>query len=160
MIEPSLYVKMSIDAWNGQMKATNSLLEKISDEQLKQEVAPGRNRGIYLLGHLTVVHDLMLPLLRFGPAMYPELKPIFLDAPDKTVADIPSAAVLRDQWKKVNGELAKHFAALKPEEWFERHNSVSEEDFAKEPHRNRLNVILSRTNHLGYHRGQLVLLNL
>jgi hypothetical protein len=42
--------------------------------------------------------------------------------------------------------------------WFERHTSVSEEDFLKEPHRNKLNVLLNRTNHQSYHFGQMILL--
>ena len=33
-----------------------------------------------------------------------------------------------------------------------------EEDFIKEPHRNKLNIILTRTTHLSYHTGQLALL--
>ena len=32
------------------------------------------------------------------------------------------------------------------------------EDFIKEPHRNKLNVLLTRTTHLAYHAGQLALL--
>ena len=42
---------------------------------------------------------------------------------------------------------------------FEKHTAVSEEDFSKEPHRNKLNIVISRTSHLQYHTGQLVLLN-
>ena len=34
---------------------------------------------------------------------------------------------------------------------------VSDEDFAREPHRNKLNVLISQTNHLSYHPGQLSL---
>jgi hypothetical protein len=34
---------------------------------------------------------------------------------------------------------------------------VSEEDFAKEPHRNRFTLLLSRTGHLAFHLGQVVL---
>ena len=37
------------------------------------------------------------------------------------------------------------------------HSAVSEEDFVKEPLRNRLAVLASRTNHVSYHGGQLVL---
>ncbi|HWZ04565.1 MAG TPA: hypothetical protein VNX40_13200 [Mucilaginibacter sp.] len=48
-----IFVKMALDAWHGQLKSTDSLLNKLSDEQLMQEVSPGRNRGIYLLGHLS-----------------------------------------------------------------------------------------------------------
>jgi hypothetical protein len=49
-------------------------------------------------------------------------------------------------------------AGLKPEEWFEKHTAVSAEDFINEPHRNKLNIIITRTSHLNYHTGQLVLL--
>jgi hypothetical protein len=34
---------------------------------------------------------------------------------------------------------------------------VSEEDFAKDPTRNRLAVVLSRTVHVSFHTGQAVL---
>ncbi len=37
-------------------------------------------------------------------------------------------------------------------------NTVSDEDFEKEPHRNKLNIIVTRTSHLSYHTGQLILL--
>lgn len=149
---------MTLDAWHSQLKSTDSLLNKLSDEQLMQEVAPSRNRGIYLLGHLIAVHDMMLPLLLLGDAQYPTFYAVFVQSPDSAAADLPSIADLRTQWTATNEKLSAHFASLTSDEWFTRHASVSPEDFAKEPHRNRLNVLLSRTNHLSYHRGQLVLL--
>jgi hypothetical protein len=158
MNQQDMYVKNAVDSWEAQVNAINKDLEKISDEQLMQEIAPSRNRGIYILGHLTAVHDAMLPLLRFEPALYPELRATFIEAPDKKVTDIPSAKQLREQWKTVNEKLLKHIKGLSPEDWLTRHNSISEEDFVKEPHRNRLSVLHSRSGHLGYHRGQMVLL--
>ena len=65
---------------------------------------------------------------------------------------------LKDNWTTVNTALTAHFAQLQPEEWLERHTRVSEADFVLEPHRNKLNVLISRTNHISYHAGQLVLL--
>jgi len=41
-----------------------------------------------------------------------------------------------------------------PDEWFAKHSAVSAEDFAKEPHRNKLNILVNRTNHHSYHLGQ------
>jgi hypothetical protein len=35
---------------------------------------------------------------------------------------------------------------------------MTEEDFEKEPGRNKLSVLINRTNHMAYHLGQLVLL--
>ncbi len=153
-----LFVKMALDAWTSELKYTNALLAKLTDEQLMHAVAPGRNRGIYLLGHLTAVHDQMLPLLRFQATLHPALYKPFHDEPDGAVAELPPIAQLRAQWQEVNEALLKHMAGLDPEEWFTRHANISEEDFPKEPHRNRLNVVISRTNHLAYHRGQLALL--
>jgi len=47
---------------------------------------------------------------------------------------------------------------MQPTEWFTRHTSVSEEDFIKEPHRNKLNVLITRATHQSYHLGQLIYL--
>ena len=156
--DKQLVVKMVLDSWNARMKDADALINSLSDEQLMKEVAAGRNRGIYLLGHLAAVHDRMLPLLGFEKQQYPQLDEIFLTKPDKAVAELPSAQDLRNYWKNVNTKLSTHFNKLQPEEWFQKHTAVSAEDFAKEPHRNRLNVVLGRTNHLSSHIGQLVFL--
>jgi hypothetical protein len=153
-----LVIKMITDSWRKQLIATNKIFDNLSDEELMQEVAPGRNRAIYLLGHLTAVHDRMLPLLRFEEAKYPELDRVFLESPDKAVEEIPSAQQLRQQWKEVNDTLLNHIKSLPADEWFTRHANISEEDFIKEPNRNKLNVLLDRTIHLSNHRGQLLLL--
>jgi len=153
-----LSVKTVLDLWNSRIKATDEVFNKLTDEQLMQEIAPGRNRGIYLLGHLTAVHDRLLPLLNLEEQIYPQLDEPFLAKPDKAVAEIPSAKELRGYWNNVNSKLSNHFNNLKTEDWFLKHNSVSAEDFAKEPHRNRLNVLAGRTVHLASHLGQLVLI--
>jgi hypothetical protein len=113
---------------------------------------------INLLGHLTAVHDRMLPLLNLEEQQYPQLDEPFLTKADKAVTEIPSAKELRGYWNNVNSKLAKHFSALKTEDWFLKHNSVSAEDFAKEPYRNRLNIVMGRATHLASHQGQLVLI--
>jgi hypothetical protein len=153
-----LTVKSVLDAWNSRIEAANKLFDQLSDEDLQKEVAPGRNRGLYLLGHLALVHDKMLPLLNFEAQIYPHLDEAFLNKPDKAVSDIPSIKELRAIWNNVNSKLATHFASTSADGWFEKHSSVSAEDFAKEPHRNRLNVLVGRTNHMQYHIGQVALL--
>jgi hypothetical protein len=153
-----IMVKMIFDRWNSLIKICDTTLNSLTDEDLFKEIAPGKNRGIYLLGHLIAVHDDMISLLNFGKKQYPDLFEIFLKSPDKTVAEIPSASELRILWTTQNELLAQKFEGLKAEEWFEKHTAVSEEDFEKEPHRNKLNIIITRTSHLSYHAGQLILL--
>ena len=153
-----LFVKMAISAWDTQYSRVNKLFETLTDEQLLTHTAPGRNRGIYLLGHLTAVADGMLPLLGLGEKLYPQLEPFFIRTPDKTKPDL-AIAELKTYWKEVNAKLSGAMNQLSPSEWFMKHTAVSEEDFVKEPFRNRLNVLINRTNHLSYHLGQLVYLD-
>jgi hypothetical protein len=152
------FIKMVLDAWHTQVKQTDDLFNSLSDEQLMHEIAPGKNRGVYLLGHLTAVHDRILPLLGLGDQRYPNLYKTFVESPDKAEGNIPSTEDLRNYWKEVNNVLSEQFSRLSFEEWFQKHNAVSEVDFAKEPHRNKLNVVINRTNHLANHLGQLLLL--
>jgi hypothetical protein len=151
-------IKMVFDRWYASIKNCDTLINSFTDEQLQKEIAPNKNRGIYLLGHLIAVHDDMLILLGLGDKLYPELHNPFINSPDKSVADIPSAHELRACWANQCEVLKQKFDSLKPEEWFEKHTAVSAEDFSKEPHRNKLNIIITRTTHLQYHLGQLVLL--
>ncbi|XZF12394.1 DinB family protein [Chitinophagaceae bacterium MMS25-I14] len=153
-----LVVNMALQAWESNLKRASAVFAGLSDEQLMEEVSPGRNRGVYLLGHLVVVHDMMLPLLGIGARNYPHLDTAFISSPDKSVAEIPSVQELREHWATLNTQIHEKFSGLQPEEWLYKHTAVSEEDFAKEPHRNRLNVLLSRTNHLNYHLGQVILI--
>jgi hypothetical protein len=110
----------------------------------------------YLLGHLTAVNDRLFPLLRLGERLHPELDEPFLTNPDRASGQDPVApAALRSAWSEVSGKLLAVFEKLKAEEWLERHDSVSAEDFAKEPLRNRLAVLLSRSQHAAMHEGQM-----
>lgn len=152
-----LTIKMLLDRWYALTKNFDAVLDALTDEQLEKEIAPTKNRGIYLLGHLIAVHDDMLTLMDFGDKLYPEINEVF-KAPDKSSAEIPSAATLRAYWKKQNEVIAEKFNSLQPEQWFEKHTVVSAEDFIKEPHRNKLNILITRTSHLAYHDGQFVLL--
>ena len=153
-----LLVNMTLTSWAAQNKYLNNLLSTFSDEQFSREVAPGKNTGTYLIGHLIAVSDAMLPLLGFGNKHFPELENIFIKNPDKSGLEKPGIPEFKEHLKAVNAALDKHFNSLNVEEWFEPHTAVSTDDFAKEPHRNKLNVVISRTNHMANHIGQLLLL--
>lgn len=158
MESKQLFIKMVLDRWNGAIKNFEATLNALTDEQLQKEIAPGKNRGIYLLGHLVAVHDDMIVLLDMGDKLFPALNEPFIKSPDKSVADLPPAKELREAWNKMNETLAQKFNSMQPDDWFQKHTAVSAEDFEKEPHRNKLNIIITRTTHLTYHTGQIVLL--
>ena len=151
-------IKMTLDRWYGSVASLDKLLSVLSDEQLQKETAPGKNRGLYLLGHLVAVHDDMLVLLEMGEKQHPELTEPFIKLADKVATELPTVAELRDFWTRQNQLLREKFDQLTPEQWFEKHTAVSAEDFAKQTYRNKLNIIISRTSHLEYHTGQIALL--
>lgn len=157
--QSNLLAKMTIMAWEAQNGYFNKLINSLSDEQLSKEISPGRNRGIYLLGHLIAVSDAMLPLLGWDDRLFPELEEPFIKTPDKSGQAMPSVTALKEKLEAVNSKLASHFQSATVDEWLSKHTSVSAEDFAKEPHRNKLNVVISRTNHMANHIGQMILLN-
>lgn len=159
MTTVDLMVKMVLDRWNGSITNLNKLLNGLTDEQLLKDIVPGKNSGIYLLGHLVAVHDDMLVLMALGEKLFPELFEPFIKQADKVATKTPTIAELREMWKKQNDHFQEIFEKMKPEEWFEKNAVVSEEDFVNEPHRNKLNVIITRTSHLQYHMGQLRLLS-
>jgi hypothetical protein len=152
--QPELLIKMVLDAWHSKVGQFDKLLSELSDDELLKEVAPGRNRGIYLLGHLTALADSIFFLLGYEK-LAPHLFKPFVQTPDKENVDVPTVNELRQEWIKVATMLREKMAAISSDEWFEKHTAVSEEDFEKEPHRNKLNVVLSRVSHVDYHLGQI-----
>lgn len=153
----SRFVTAAIKGWDVWLTRLDKTLDSLTDEQLENPVAPGRNRAFYIFGHLIAVNDSMIPQLRLGEAAFPEFFETFVKQPDRAASAYPSAAELRKAWKDLNRRLSELLPQLSASAWLERHATVSEEDFAKEPDRNRLAVLLSRTSHLSYHLGQLQL---
>jgi hypothetical protein len=156
--EKELFVKMVIDAWETQNSRVDKLLEELSEKQLQTATAAGKNSGAYLLGHLIAVSDGLLPIFGLSERLYPRLEEVFLKSPEKSGLEKPSVADLKKYWRNVNTKIKVYFKEMTPEDWFGKHVAVSAEDFAKEPHRNKLNVLISRTTHQSYHLGQLVFL--
>ena len=150
-------VRSAVHAWKQNLERAGALFSGLSEQQLQNDVAPGKNRLIYLWGHLIAVHDAMLPLLALGPRLHPELDDAFVKSPDRSVADLPSAAGLRRHWDEVNGTLLNGLGAWTASDWAQQHTAVSKEDFAANPLRNRLSILLSRTTHVAYHLGQAML---
>ena len=158
MTNEKLFAGTAVAAWKLAISRLDQMTAALTDEQLQTEVAPGRNRVYYLIGHLAVVHDRLFPMLDFGPRLYPQLDDQFLTKPDRSVPDTLSPADLRKALTDVNAKLTAGIEALPAADWLKKHASVSEEDFAKDPLRNRLAVLQSRTAHVAFHAGQIRLI--
>jgi hypothetical protein len=144
----------ALRGWKLNIDRTGKFFGALSEEQLLQEIAPGKNRLIYLWGHLTAINDALLPLLGLGQRLHPELDAMFVSNPDRSLKKPLSGEELKRVWDETNDALWMAFSRLSATEWLQKHTAVSEEDFKQEPYRNRFTILLGRTAHLAYHFGQ------
>ena len=149
-------IQMILSAWKSQVESINKTLSVLSDEDLNAEVSPGKNKAFWIVGHLAAVNDFLFNILELGEKINPTYAQFFTkgDVRIKT----PSVSETRKYWADTSTLLTKKMAGFTTDDWFQKHGLVSAEDFLKEPLRNKLNVLLSRTSHIAHHRGQLVLL--
>src|SRR5712675_3313745 len=97
-------VALALKAWKTQIDRADKLFGSLSSEEALREIAPGRNRLLYLWGHLAAIHDAMLPLLGLGERLHPEFDVVFVSNPDKSQANIFSHEEVRQAWNVVNAE--------------------------------------------------------
>ena len=120
-----------LNSWKLVIDRFSQAIAPLSDEQLERPVAVER--------------------------LHPELDEAYITRPDRALPDPVSGADLKRAWSEVNSKLTSAFETYSPEKWLQKHTAVSDEDFAKDPTRNRLAVVMSRTNHASFHTGQVVL---
>ena len=76
-------VALALKVWKTQIDRADKLFGALSSEEVLREIAPGRNRVLYLWGHLTAVHDAMLPLLGLRERLHPEFDVAFMGEPEE-----------------------------------------------------------------------------
>lgn len=152
------FINLALASWDIQVSRLKKILETLSDEQLTGSISPGRNSGWYILGHLIAVNDAMSEILGTGKRACPELHSPFIQNPESAALDRPSVSTLRQYFTLVHERLKRELATLNEDSWLTRHEAMTDEDFVKNPGRNKFSVLLNRTNHLSYHLGQLRLL--
>jgi hypothetical protein len=157
MNKEQIFIDMALKAWNTQISRADKFFNSVADEGFANEIAPGKNRIVYLLGHLITVNEGMISLFSLGDRSYQAWDEAFIKNPDRAVPNTPDVPTLKKAWKDSNEQLADLFSKMPVESWFGRHTSMTDEDLAKEPSRNKLSVLLNRTSHVAYHLGQLVL---
>src|SRR5258705_12346788 len=97
-------IDSALRGWKSNVERADKLFGLLSPRELEQEVAPGRNRLIYLWGHLAAVNDALLPLLGIGERLHPEFDGMFILKPDKSGQVKGSGESLKNRWQEINPE--------------------------------------------------------
>jgi len=155
-MENELIIKQLITAWDGKVAQAEKLFDKLGATAPNHLIVPGGNSVLYLIGHLTVVSDRLLEAMNLEERVCPEWDALFLEAFNPQTV-YPAYERVRENWDQVKEKLDTHFNRMDVADWLTPHHYVSEEDFKKEPQRNVLNILISRTAHLANHIGQLLL---
>ena len=107
-------VDSAIRAWKSTADRIDKFFGALSPEQLEQEIAPGRNRLIYLWGHIAALNDRLFPLMGLGPRLYPEMDVMFILNPDRVAITVYSAEQLKQAWNQINERLSAGILKLVP----------------------------------------------
>src|SRR5262245_60475533 len=98
-------IDSALRVWKSNADRIDTFFGARSPEQLEQEVAPGRNRLIYLWGHIAAVNDGLFPLLGLGPRLYPEMEVMFIANPERASITAYSAEQVKQAWNQIHGRL-------------------------------------------------------
>ena len=74
MTPEQTFVDAALRSWRSNMDRAWKLFGSLTPDELELEVAPTRNRLIYIWGHLSASNDAILPLFGFGPRRFPDLE--------------------------------------------------------------------------------------
>jgi hypothetical protein len=132
--------------------------DALTDENYFKQIVPNGNTPSWIMGHLVDTDDRLLELFGIRDRLFPELSTIYHHERGVNQTNHLSKSELMTKWKSISEELGNAFKSWSEADWLSRHMAVSEEDFKKEPHRNRLNVMLSRVEHKASHLGQIAML--
>jgi len=154
MTREEILVGTIVKGWKVTMARMEKALSSLTDAEFDLEVAAERNRVRYIVGHLAAFHDQLIELIGLGRRRYPELD-VFIAKPDRTFEDGYSRLQLVQIFAELTDFIGTAIETMSPGDWLRAHGAVSEEDFAKDPFRNRLSVLSSRTAHVALHLGQI-----
>ena len=143
--------------WDAQNKRIQKILDTISDENFYKPILSNGNSPSWILGHLTEADDALLELMGISSRLYPEMKAIYHHERGENQNGHLSRQEVNEKFNSILTKLDQAFKSWNESEWLTRHTAVSEEDFKKAPHRNKLNVLLSRVTHKASHLGQLAM---
>ncbi|MBS1493433.1 MAG: DinB family protein [Bacteroidetes bacterium] len=132
------------------------IINSLSDEDLRKEINPGKNHGVWLLGHLITCEDDFALFMGKGEITYMDYHNMFAENTKlQSVDNYPPVSEMRNKWKEMVEKNKKIYAELTDAELNEPQAQLTgENDFCK----TKEDVASHWQVHLMYHTGQLSVL--
>src|ERR1043166_7989271 len=94
--------KLLYEMWKAMSVWTSGIINSLSEVELQQRIAPGKNHGIWILGHLVESEDDLSLFIGTGELGFPEYEKTFGQGSKLLdVSEYPSSEVLKEQLKEV-----------------------------------------------------------
>ena len=150
-------IEISLLQWDTYNRRMQKVIDTITDQNFNSAIVANGNSPSWLLGHLADTDDKLLELFGIKNRMFPELEKIYHHDRGTNQTSHLSKEDLNTKWKAITAELDNAFKSWSESDWLSKHAAVTEDDFKKEPQRNKLNVLLSRVAHKASHLGQIAM---
>ncbi len=136
----------------------NGNLKILSNEDLIESIIPGKNHGVWILGHLIESEDELSTFLGKGSMLFPSYLELFGQGSKLQPVDLyPSLEELRSHWKNVVSKNETILKEMKDTELEEPHCQRSEND-PNDFFQTKGRCIAIWSLHQMYHNGQLAIL--
>jgi len=133
----------------------NWILQSLSKEDFESEIAPGKNHGVWIFGHLIACEDDFVLFIGKGKIEYPEYQTMFAEGSKLLpVENYPSVSELKEKWNKLVSRNKKIYDELNDDELNEPQAQIEVNDFWK----TKEDIAVHWQHHVMYHAGQLALL--
>jgi len=143
------------DQWKILNSWLSNTINKLTDEELCSTIAPNRNHGVWILGHLIESEDELAVYLGLDNWLFPEYEAMFgQGSPLLPVAQYPHVSFLRQQWQQVSARNNQLLSTFTDAQWHQPHTRIDsgnplDEDFFKTKGRCIAIWNIHQTLHLG-----------
>ncbi len=132
----------------------NGTIDPLSDDEFKMELSPGKNHGVWLLGHLVTSDDDFSMFMGKGEQLFPQYYEMFGQGSKLLPAEsYPQISELKNAWTEVCNKNRKIYSELIDEKLQQPHALVK--DIEKDYFKTKERVIMAWHLHQLYHAGQL-----
>lgn len=135
----------------------NNYIDSLSDSEFEMELSPGKNHGVWILGHLIASDDDFSVYMGKGELMYPDYSELFGQGSKlQKISTYPAVSKLREQWKEIFMKNKRIYENLKDEEFEDIPENMDGESLKYFTSKGK--IVMAWQLHQMYHGGQLSVL--
>ncbi|MEO8665859.1 MAG: DinB family protein [Ignavibacteria bacterium] len=153
----NILVKKFLEQYIVMIEWVNLYINALTDKDFEMELSPGKNHGVWILGHMIASDDDFSLMMGKGELLFPEYQELFGQGSKlQPVKNYPAVEQLRKQWNDLFEKNKKIYEDLKDADFNQPPENTT--DANKDFFNTKAKVIMAWQLHQMYHGGQLSVL--